>query len=307
MIGTPGPIPNGYFYDAAHNSAGWSNHKWTMHDNPHIFLKSKKTPEQHILEVCKRRGVDPSHPSIQREFYGMWVYDAEGLVYNFNKHINMYQKLPDEKLEYIFGVDIGWNDADAIAVLGFSYITKNVYLIEEDIATKQDITTLVGKIKNLQEKYKPIKMVIDAGALGKKINEEIRARHGLPMDAAEKNRKFEFIELLNDDLRTGKFKAFAGSVFEQDSYLTQWDRSKPGKLKISDSYHTDIGDAVTYAWRACRHYLAEAAPVKIHYSDVEYMEQYEQRLMDAADRAARANEDIEGSQEDMDSLYRADD
>jgi hypothetical protein len=101
---------------------------------------------------------------------------------------------------------------------------------------------------------------MDAGALGKKIQEEIRQRHGIGVMAAEKTRKHEFIELLNDDLRTARFKAFEGSRFEQDTYLTQWDYSIVGKPRISTSYHTDIGDAVLYAWRECHHYLYQDTP-----------------------------------------------
>ena len=84
---------------------------------------------------------------------------------------------------------------------------------------------------------------MDAGALGKKIQEEILTRHGVNLEAAEKSRKVEFIELLNDDLRTAKFKAFKGSLFEEDCMLLQWDKESkirnPDRPKISDTYHSD--------------------------------------------------------------------
>jgi hypothetical protein len=157
-------------------------------------------------------------------------------------------------MTYIMGIDIGFKDADAIAILGYDSPTNAVYLVEEFVKSKQDITALVGHIERLREKYEPVKIVMDAGALGKKIQEEIRVRHSLPVEAAEKQRKFEFIKLLNDDLRTGKFKAIKGTRFEEDCSLVQYDWSTPGKLAISDTYHTDIGDAVLYAWRECKHF-----------------------------------------------------
>jgi hypothetical protein len=148
----------------------------------------------------------------------------------------------------------------------------------------------------LQEKYKPIKMVMDAGALGKKIQEEIRMRHGVLAEAADKHRKFEFIKLMNDDLRTGKFKAYNGSRFEQDCFLVQWDHDvKAGKLKISDSYHTDIGDAVLYAWRECRHYfqLEQVVKPKPHTFDyIKALEEKEAAKMQEALEAAKSGEEV---------------
>lgn len=253
LIGTPGPVPAGYFYEQSQNRA-WSHHAWTMQDNPWIRRKSGKNPAVLIKEIAERRGVSLDDPSILREFYGQWVRDNDALVYKFNRDINTFINPPQE-LNYIFGIDIGWQDSDAIAVLGFNEHDKHVYLVEEFVAPKLTISDLVEHIKYLQTIYEPTKMVMDAGALGKKIQEEIRQRHKLSVHAAEKTRKHEFIELLNDDLRNSRFKAYDGSRFEQDSYLVQWDYSVPGRPRISDTYHTDIGDAVLYAWRECRHYL----------------------------------------------------
>lgn len=298
LIGTPGAIPAGYFYEATTGN-GYAHHSWTIHQNPWILKKSGKTPEQAIEEICKRRGVTKDDPSILREFFGKWVRDEDSLVYKFSQDKNIFKKLP-EKMEYIFGIDIGYEDADAIAVLGYSYENKNVYLVEEYIASKQNITMLVESIEKLRKVYNPVKMVMDAGALGKKIQLEIQQRHGIPLEAADKNRKLEFIELLNDDLRTGKLLAYQGSRFEQDSYKVQWNWDGP-KQKVDDSYHTDIGDAVLYAWRECKHYFYAPPPKKAETQDekmVEFWEREEQRLKDAKD----GNKDIIPTEDDMDFI-----
>lgn len=278
LIGTPGPIPAGYFYETYH-SKGWARFGWTMHDNPWIKIKSGRDPEDIIAEIAERRGVPKDDPSILREFYGKWVKDSDSLVYKFNQDKNYYEELP-ETLDYIFGIDIGYEDSDAIAVLGFDRHTKHSFIVQEFVQNKLDITSLVQKIKELQELYKPIKMVMDAGALGKKIQEEIRQRHKMHVFAAEKQRKFEFIELMNDDLRNARLKTFKGSQFAEDAYLVQWDRSTPGKLKVSDNYHTDIGDAVLYAWRECRHYLSEMPATRKSRDSEEYMQELEQKYAD---------------------------
>jgi len=279
LIGTPGPVEAGVFYEACHSSE-WSNHHWTILDNPWIKAKSGKEPAVILEQERKRRGILESDPTYMRESLGLWVQDTDSLVFKFNPNLNRYHNLPEKgSWYYIFGIDIGYNDADAIAVLGYNTFEKKVFLIEESIVRKQDITSLVSKVKRLQAKYEPIKMVMDAGALGKKIQEEILQRHGLHIEAAEKSRKVEFIELLNDDLRTSKFKAFHGSRFEEDCALVQWDADSriknPDKPKIRDTYHSDINDAVLYAWRECRHYQSSApAPTPMRDSDA-YMDNLE--------------------------------
>ena len=42
--------------------------------------------------------------------------------------------------------------------------------------------------------------------------------------------------------------------------LVEWDRRNPEKPKISDRFHSDICDAVLYAYRRCLQWLHVAAP-----------------------------------------------
>jgi hypothetical protein len=289
LIGTPGPIPAGFFYDIAH-SPNWSHHAWTMQDNPHIKLKSGKDPLEIIKELAERRGLSTNSPSIQREYFGQWVKDADSLVYHFDPVANIYYDLPND-LRYVFGIDIGWKDADAVAVLGYSPSERKVFLVEEYIRSKNDITSLVEQVKHLQSKYDPVKMVMDAGALGRKIQEEIRMRHSMHLDAAEKSRKAEFIALFNDDLRTGKFKASSNSRFEEDSYLVQWDYTNPERPTVSTNYHTDIGDAVLYAWRECKHFYEQEVKPPPPTPD-QYMQQLEEKEAEAMELKKQGNSEF---------------
>ncbi len=263
LTGTPGPIPKGYFYQMAHNldkdgnplkDKVWSVHGWTFFDNPYIPLKSKTTHQKLLERVLKRRGVTVDDPSIQREFFGKWVLDSESLLVKYDKELNHYDSIPidkREKLNYIMGIDLGFDDADAIAILGWHDNLPATYLVHETVVPQQGITELVKQIEELQKTYPISKMVIDQGGLGKKIAEELRRRHAIPVHAADKTRKFENISLMNDALRTGRLKAKRESKFAQDSYLVEIDKDKstPDKIKVSDRYHSDIIDAVLYAFR----------------------------------------------------------
>lgn len=291
LIGTPGPIPAGYFFDESHNPQ-WAHHHWTMMQNPHIKLKSGKEPIEIIKELAARRGLTIDSAGIQREYFGKWVKDVDSLVYHFNADLNTAISTPLLKdMTFIFGIDIGWKDADAIAVLGYDHNSKIVYLVDEYVQTKNDITSLVQQIQRLMDVYNPVKLVMDAGALGKKIQEEIRARHSLPVEAADKQRKLEYIALMNDDLRTGKLKVVPGTRFEEDSQLVQWNYDDPHKPKVSDIYHSDITDAVLYAWRECKHYFYEAPQKKLLLHTTEYMKAMEEKEAQAMED--KKNQDTE--------------
>jgi len=256
LTGTPPPIPFGYFHDCVH-SAEWSRHSWTMLVNPHLKTKSGRDPMELILEDCKRMGVGLDDPKIQRECFGKWTRDLNSLVLRWSEK-NHYGELPRSlHWQHVLGIDLGWSDADAIGCIGWHEKDPNAYLIEESIRTKQGITELVAEIERFISHYNPVAIVMDTGGLGKKIAEELRKRYALPIKAAEKTRKFEYLELLNDALRTHRFHAKKDSQFVHDSMLLEWDRTdfNGDKLVVSDSFHSDIIDAVLYGFREAGHWM----------------------------------------------------
>lgn len=284
LIGTPGPVPTGYFHECAVLSDAWSKHHWTFWDNPFIPITSGKTHRQVFERELKRRSVTADHPSIQREWFGKWILDSNSLLIQYSASNNHFQELmPHIKYNYIMGIDIGWKDSDAIGILAWSEQDPTTYLVEELITPKQGITELAEQIELLDNKYKVSKMVMDMGALGKKIGEEIIRRHHLPVEAADKTRKIENIELLNDAMRGGRFKAKSGSRFAQDSYLVEIDRDKstPDRTVISSRYHSDIIDAVLYGFKVSPAYTYTPEKVPPKFGTREWAEQQSQSMFEA--------------------------
>lgn len=290
LIGTPGPVPAGYFAEVAgavqdkiHKSAQWSHHSWTFFDNPFIASKSKKTHQQMLDRELRRRGVTTEDPSIQREWFGKWVLDSDSLWVRYSAARNNYDNLPPGQMTYILGIDLGFNDADALAVLGYNETSPTTYLVEEVVTRKQGLTELVGQIQKLQKKYNIVKMVIDEGGLGKKLAEEMRRRHGIPVEAADKARKQENVAFMNDALRTQRLMAKANSQFAQDSYLVEVDRAKstPEKIKVSDKYHSDIIDAVLYAFRESPAYAYQPPDEMPKPGTKEWYKREEEEMMEA--------------------------
>lgn len=262
LIGTPSALKSGYFWDTL-QSPVWSHHTWTFWNNPFLPRTSGLTHQQILDRELARRGVNVDHPSIQREWFGLWVNDSEALVLHWGDK-SSYTQLPD-LTDFVVGVDLGFEDSDAIAVLGWHKNHKTCYLVEEIITAQQGITPLVEQIEDVIKRYSPMKVVIDQGGLGKKIAEELRKRYALPIVAAEKTRKIEFLALLDDALRTGRIKSKNTSQFTQDTFVTEWDFDKttPDKKVIKQDPHSDIIDSMLYAYREALHWLSEPAKPKV--------------------------------------------
>lgn len=290
VSGTPGPIPHGYFYEVTHKKLyGFSHHVWSIHDNPY-FPNSRAF----VADVKAKKGWTNESPSYIREYGGdegvpRWVIDLEALVFKYDAARNHYDRFPDAKgeWEFVIGVDLGFDDADAIAVVGWHPRMKDAYLVHEEVNREEGITELAERIARLNTKYRPLKIVVDTGGLGKKIAEELSRRFALPVAAAEKDRKFEYIELLNDALRQGRFFAKRDSVFADDTTRVKWDNESV-KPKISDTYHSDITDAVLYAYRESLHWLSEPeAMPKPKPQTPEWFKEQEEEMEEAALQAYR--------------------
>lgn len=248
MIGTPGPIPSGYFHDASQSSA-WSHHAWTLHDNPWIERKSGVTVAQLIQQDCERKGVTLDDPSIQRECFGRWVLDSNSLLLQYDARRNDYTELPTGNYTYILGMDFGYEDADAFSVLGWLEGSPHTYLIEELVAEKQTYEQMVENFDRLYRKYAFAKIVADPGGGGKKLIESLKQRYPIPFNVADKLGKIANYGLLNNALRTGRFFAQRGSRFAQDCNLLEKDKDKSTPERTIVKGHSDIVDACLYSFR----------------------------------------------------------
>lgn len=283
LIGTPGPVPGGFFHTCAVKNEAWSKYHWTFWDNPFIPLTAGMTHDAVFSRELKRQGRTQEDPKIQREFYGKWVLDRNSLLIQYDSTRNHFTSTPDRGMHYIMGIDIGFKDADAICVLAYSDNEPTTYLVEELVTTKQGITELVEQIKEVDKRYKVNKMVMDMGGLGKKIGEEMIRRYQIPVEAADKVRKMENIELMNDALRTGRLLAKSTSRFAQDSYLVEIDKDKstPESIKVSNRFHSDIIDAVLYAFKCSPAYAYQKPPEKPKYGSKEWAESENDKMWEA--------------------------
>lgn len=299
LLSTPTPFCGGYFYDVIHNTDGlhnnWYTEKWSALDNPFVAKNFQKK----IDEILKANPNAINEPFFKIMYQGEYVHDISAQIYRVSD-INYYKDLP--QIDFVIvGVDIGYNDSDAIVAVGWQKHDPTLYLLEERQYPKQDITDLAEKLKEVEAIYQPkiIRRVMDAGALGKKIQEELAKRHYLYYEAAEKQRKFEYIQLLNGDLATGKVKLKRDSIFDKDSKLLLWDKSDPVKWKEAGNYHSDVTDAFLYAWRESTHYTERIKKI-IRQNDADWGDKLEEKMIEDYEMEKAGYKDFD---KDDDFLY----
>lgn len=279
LIGTPGPIPTGYFYQAS-QSPQWSHHAWTLHQNPWIEKKSGKTVAELIQQDCDRKGVDLNDASIQRECFGRWVLDSSSLLLNYDPIKNHYDELPRGNYVYILGMDFGFEDADAFTVLGWRENSPETYLIEELIASQQTYDQMMKNFDTLYKKYPISRVIADPGGGGKKLIESLKLRYPIPMEPADKLGKIANYGLLNNALRTGRFYAKKDSRFAQDCNILERDRDQSTPERTVVKGHSDAVDSALYAFRESPAYSYSPAPIPPKPGSQEWAEAEEQKMRD---------------------------
>lgn len=269
LIGTPGPVRQGYFYEACRagddaylartnveraessegNDKAWSVHHWTIAQNPFI-----DDVEDELAKLRRRKAWTTEHPTYQREYLGRWVTEHDALVYKYDHARNGYRELPEhDSAEWrcIVAVDQGYHDADAIGRLWFRPRFPGVWLEEVHFQRKQSSGDLVAVAAAVWEPVKGrcICVVWDFGGQGEKTAEDAR-RLGLPIEAAEKNpgSKVAGVEMVNTALVHGCLLTPLDGQAASDAARVTWDPKARG-VKFSERYHTDIWDAVAYGMR----------------------------------------------------------
>ena len=276
LIGTPGKVRSGYFYDACAKAdeamrerlnvaapandnedddegerkvLSWSVHHWTIADNPFI----DDVPAE-LANIRKRKVWTDVTPTYQREYLGRWVAEHDALVYKYDQERNGWVALPDLTdlaWKCVLIVDQGYDDADAIGALWFRLGKPGVWLEERHHERRQSAGQLVDVARKHWDALKGrcIRMGWDEGGGGKKVAEDARMA-GLPVEAVEKGpgSKVAGIELTNTALISGCLKVPAIGHAAADAGKVTWDPKARG-VKLSERYHTDIWDTVNYGLR----------------------------------------------------------
>lgn len=256
LLGTPptgGQV--GYFYDVfAENK--FARHRWTLYDNPWI-------PSHEIDELIAVRGLTKEHPIYRREFLGEFVVDPEALVFEYDAARNSYSSadFPEsDTWRYSLGLDLGFQDRDAIVVLGWRRDDPDRRLYERWSwqQNHQDFDKLSEVFQSAYRRWRPISVIGDTGGHGAvKVLKSLEARLGGIQIGTKPSSLSDSIGLVNDELRTGRLRVSVDGPIADDFKLVVWKAGKHGQ-EVSEVYHSDILAALRYALHGAQHYRAKA-------------------------------------------------
>lgn len=272
LLGTCENIPNTFFEkvtEGKETTVPWSRHAWTAYDNPHMV--DNWTDEIADLKKTNPKIVEASW--FRTHYLNEWCTDDDLRIIFYDDE-NIIEKLPDNKeWRFILGVDIGYNDANAFTVVAFSYDDPNVYFIDNFKKAEIDLTEVAGIIKHIQTKYDIMKVVIDGA--NKQGVEEIKGRHGLQLQIAEKTDKATYLRLLRDDFVTNRAFLLDDNTkpLQEEWDGLQWKDEMKDKEDGRCQNHSS--DSALYAWREARHYTFKETVPPPSRDSKEYMDELE--------------------------------
>jgi len=318
LIGTPGSTLVGPFYEITRPGAKmtrpwwerddprwtdegvkwqWSLHRWTAQDNP-----ATETVWDDALVLKEMNGWTDENPIWRREWLGQWAADDTERVYKYRATLddgapwnlwtpgkktkaNPYGLPEGHVWRYVYGLDLGWNDPTALEVLAYSDTHPDFFVCFE--YSRQHLRPeLVAKLleATIAVTGHPEAIVADIAGLGGGYLDELQQVYGIPVEAAEKKQKNDFIELVNGDLIDGRLKVSTDCPkLKEEMETLQWEDPDPssGFLKESKRQANHHCDAIVYARRKVGHRFAKEPEAKPAPGSREDLEQRVEAAEDA--------------------------
>ncbi len=260
LAGTPTEITKGLFFDVVNGKekGGWSIHKWNTLDNPYM----REYWAKRLDMLIKNNPRIMETPAFKRMYLNEWHIDKDSLCYRYDSERNDIAALPNpDEMRNIIGVDLGFNDPTAFVVLSYSDHDPCCYIRHASKKAGMIISDVAARLNQLISKYDPLAIVIDNAS--KQAVEELKQKFGIPLIAAEKHGKAEFIEIMNSDFILGNIKVLPDAEILKTEYgALIWDKNKFPRKQEHPSCDNHCADAALYPYRYCYQYRWEERPEK---------------------------------------------
>jgi hypothetical protein len=257
--GTPGPAKRGYWWKICNREQGFESKHWTLKDNPHLG----RDGEEIIEEERIRNGWPPGHPTLMREFYGMWVDDLGMLVCEFLENRNIVVEIPDydpKTWKHFVGVDYGFSPDPCAWVVAAAHPHSNlVAILHTEKFWKLTSDEIADKTNVIQVDFQARRIVGDSASGGSVFIEDFNKRYGrkagVRMRKADKVDKKASIDMLNTELRTGRLVLVKGAADDLADELIELQWEDPEHLHMLPG-EDHLFDALRYVLRAIEAYRA---------------------------------------------------
>jgi len=315
LCGTPDNNKTGLFYDLTRDIPvqppsretrnGWNIWTWTAYDNPHMAKQWQETindlnaADEHVSQQAWYR----------QHYLGQWVIEEDAKIYRYNMDRNGWDGILPEygntyAWVYTLGIDLGFEDSTALTLLAYHQYDKNVYILRSKKAKHLTLTDTAQWIRAWMEEY-PISYFIVDGAAKQSVA-ELQKHHSLPLEAAEKADKVNFIRIMNSDYTAGRIKINADEcadlIHEYEHLL--WDKRwlERGTYKEDPRFHGDCTDSALYGYRHCYHYTSVPKSADEVYKE-NMLNTYDRDTLDTFERFAREKMDRERDEFGSEYLY----
>lgn len=340
-VGTPGNLTAGFFHQLtagckagklgppSMREAGWSGHTWTTFRNTSV-VDGKPMHVRWQEEIDQLLATNPRMsevPWFRQNYLGEWVVDLDALCYKFQADRNAWDGvLPqfDPRVKgswhHVLAIDLGYHpDPSAFAVLCYHDHDPDLYVRETWKQWRMDITDVANRVHAYERRYqKEYGVAFDALVIDgadKQAVEEMRRRHNLPLQDADKRGKADFIELLNAEFILGKIKVNVGAcaqgvpddspkekqrIIQSLSLVDEyagliWDPRKLKELNKREEHPgcaNHLADAVLYGWRHCYQYLSQAVKLPPAEGTKEWYDHETSRMFEAEVEELEARKEL---------------
>lgn len=257
--GTPGPARRGYWFRICHGEEGFKGFHWTMRENPCLG----RDADEIIAEERERHGWPENHPTLLREYFGLWVDDLAMLVCELSEASNIVDEIPEydpKTWKHFIGIDYGFSPDPTAWVVAAAHPHKNLVAIlhvEKHLRLTSD--EIAEKTNVIYVDFRAKRIVGDSASGGATFINDWNVRYGrqhkIRAQHAEKYDKKASIEMLNTELRKGRLILLRGKATALIDEMLE--------LQWEDPEHTEIlpgpdhaFDALRYVLRAIKAYLA---------------------------------------------------
>lgn len=277
LFGTSSNLTQGLFFDITNGKEqGWSVHRWSAHQNPHINWQKQ------LDEILKNRPLYMETPQFRQWYLNEWVVETDKLVYKFNHDRNLFKDLPhphSKGWNYVLSCDLGWEDDTAI-VLSAYHENDSTFYILKTFAQKHMTFDMVEKklLEFINDPHRPVNSVIIDGA-NKQGVETMTMRSNIYFEYADKLGKADHIEILNGDLIQGKVKIHQNEHALIDEMMALVWKTNGDKIVYPKKEHPSLPnhrcDAMLYGWFNGYHFLSTPAKKAAIPGSIEYIKEQE--------------------------------
>lgn len=277
FFGTSSNITQGLFFDITKGmEQGWSIHRWSAHQNPHINWQKQ------LDEISLNRPLYMETPQFRQWYLNEWVVEKDKLVYKFHPDRNLFRDLPHPQSKgwhYVLSCDLGWEDDTAIILSAYHDNDPTFYVLKSYAAKHMTFDMVEKKLLEfLNDPKYPCNSVIIDGA-NKQGVETMTMRSNILFEYADKLGKADHIEILNGDLIQGRIKIHYTENDLIDEMMTLVWKTSGDKIVYPKKEHPSLPnhrcDALLYGWFNGWHFLSTPAVKATIPGTVEYIKEQE--------------------------------